>query len=765
MKASDIKVKSKNYPKAAFPNCKAWRHNRKKDIGLDGYGCWEALDVRIENGCRKVYAKKSRPNSLFEEDSIVLTPENINPKILVDTSFPKTTTNTSNPTAGASEGVLHEIRQKMIDSKIHFASMPIENKFLSMTEQCPRVFTGDFKRFIRKKHRKRPFQDWLIKTSEGKLDNESFLNHFDPTCFGPGKKQLSDLLQEGYRSLQQDMFDDQRSMGPGCLAYREMSRDANGNLGLLILAQGVCFDELSMKVICAESDSLHANGFRGNTRGECDFEIQACGEIAQSLNGRILDVDATSILKDTIAISAISNHHALITNFHSDSVVFDWEKREARFSEHSLCHTSVLNTTGASPFSSVTLSPYMEGECVVATVNGPAGLWRTDKYSSSDISEAVLQLNVTVDGDPVNLKHVSFAAHPRQFYGCNHDAAYLFDIRSQNSPVCLLNSRNSPFFAKPQRIHTALSCKAIGNEYEIMLATGNHICVLDQRYGHQPLLKWDAISNFPASYLKLVQSSIQCQKKNNGIDHSYSNSVVLTGGKSTHEVYYHQLNRYQDVSNGYQCYNSPPCLIAPPRILNSSSSSAMPRDLNMKLRDRVSSHDADKVLILGFDGTVLGQEDSESICIFQLDCNGKISYQMLNQRQSDAYTFQEDINKYDTQIDDVHSTAVTHSDTSDSNSKNFEPMTFQAIKHLVEDIDCDDDETACLICQSEHVMFEHAVCKHRSLREDGTVEYNVDENYFHDQCTGSDLVLKLIDLQQSGEQSDLGKLLLRSWDN
>lgn len=750
-----------SFPSAVFPNFPEWHYDRKRKLGLNGYGSWEAIDIEVVGDSEIVYTKKSRPSSLLPKanSATVLTPCQ-DQAVLCERKSQKRDTHLLRDIV-----MTKQLAPKVYDQKFRCAVFPMEEKFLCSAEASSEVLTNEFQDFLKTNSDDRSLRKWMNRNLERGFNEERLLKHFDPTCFGIGRKLFSDLLQEDCKNSVKEHFNEMGAVGGGCLSYRLVRQNINGNLGVIICADGDGMDELCVKAVFTNCDRNAARTSHSDEFHNLDVEI--CGEIAQTLNGKIHNVDSVSGNNGDILISAMSDHHVLFDTLHGNGITFDWEERDAKFSEKSLS-SSLLKTNFSSPFSSVVLNPYIHGECVVATKSGLTGLWQADRHSVGDIFNSVLNLNVNYKREKVCFKQIYFGAHPRQFFGCDQNSLYLFDVRSRNSPSCLFDTRKSPYLLKSEHIHTSQSCKPIGNEYEIVVATDNNIFIFDQRYSLEPLLKWDTVSDFPACYLKCVGSPCKEYPVNGtGTNCQFSNSLLLTGGMTTDKVYYYQMSRIQKCFNDKQSSYAP-FSVAPPRILGRSPTG--PKDYSTKLKYSIPSQNNLKHIISGFDGLAFEGRESSGVCVFQLTSDGEIFYQTLDANRRNGYEFGTDRSQPWENL----SSEATNGDLANT-SNNGAPFqsrpqnSFSTIQWFLSEPEGRD----CVICNpigsfgfhnddaTESASVES--CKHRSLMNGRQLEYNITDNYFH--CLGKTPELNLIDLDVPSDASELGEMLLTSWDD
>ncbi|XP_039268247.2 uncharacterized protein LOC120343183 isoform X1 [Styela clava] len=642
------------YPSFVFPtHTRGYsKHNQQ---AFTDYGCWESVDIDVDENESQVIVRKHR--SQHTSDSTLETPlsKTIDSRVLTPTHdfftlgkpayFPKLIEDDITFAKLFKERVIFEQGRKRShkdyrkDSS-HILTIPVEKYINNLIEDHPDITGQCFDEIIQ------PIINSLPSRKKKKrFRRHMYLKHIDPSLCDVGTKLLRDIVRKESQTEILKRYCD-RDYSGGCLSYSHIGKRNGKQYGILVCPQGQCLDELCIKSLTIdmknglENDVDSQGSSVCNNQGQNLFPKLLLGsEIHQSLNGRILQIDVTCPeTADNFLICARSDYHVLLNKFDSHQLEWNDEEDRASFSNDTvpLSSLGLLKTSGSSHISSIALSPFIPGECVVATADRCVRMWTPDADKSPNMASqgSIHNLEILLNGTMGGLRssntwrQVCFAAHPRQIYITDDENVCLFDIRTQNSYRSLFNVHTSKHAKEHEKIYAIESCRRIENDYECLIATNYNLYLFDQRHCGQPLMQWGTNMTFPPQYVKIskvCQSSI-VDEVYPDIAWSQSTSAILVGNQNAHEVYCYQMCKSRKTTSKVaKIY--PPQAVGPPRILGSFKNIKNYLDRNLYEHGAYLKNRASKMTV-GLDAVSL-EGPGNGIIVFQMNAVGDIGYQTL----------------------------------------------------------------------------------------------------------------------------------------
>ncbi|XP_069138616.1 uncharacterized protein [Argopecten irradians] len=167
---------------------------------------------------------------------------------------------------------------------------------------------------------------------------------------------------------------------------------------------------------------------------------------------------------------------------------------------------------------SVCLSKYIPGECLVSTTTGAVYLWSSDQSPSVLIEDRPTRFLCTLPW-----RRAEFGAHPREVVAADPTVVQLFDVRrSPCKPGVDLFALPSSMVMTGERIY--MFTQSAASEFHHFVATDYSFFLLDQRFPSTPVLNWKSILKNPPQYLEGVNFP------------SKGHSLLLIGSQGPPEV-------------------------------------------------------------------------------------------------------------------------------------------------------------------------------------------------------------------------------------
>ncbi|XP_060064062.1 uncharacterized protein LOC132544481 [Ylistrum balloti] len=167
---------------------------------------------------------------------------------------------------------------------------------------------------------------------------------------------------------------------------------------------------------------------------------------------------------------------------------------------------------------SVHLSDYIPGDCLVSTTTGAVYLWSPDNRPEQVIGSRSTRFMCSLPW-----RRAEFGAHPREVIASDPTVVQLFDIRrSPGQQGVDLFALPSPLVMLGERIH--LSTQSTASEFHHFVACNYSLFLIDQRFPSTPVLSWKHMLVNPPQYLEGVNFPTK--------DHS----ILLIASQSPPEV-------------------------------------------------------------------------------------------------------------------------------------------------------------------------------------------------------------------------------------
>ncbi|XP_052279620.1 TATA box-binding protein-associated factor RNA polymerase I subunit C-like isoform X2 [Dreissena polymorpha] len=256
---------------------------------------------------------------------------------------------------------------------------------------------------------------------------------------------------------------------------------------------------------------------------------------------------------------------------------------------------------------SLTISPYIPGECLVSTDTGMVYEW-TDRQLVPWSARQQPRFPVS---DPWSW--VQYGGHPRQALFCDQTALQMIDLRTQVAVdlFCLPDSS----LHKRERLR-ACGRHPASSLYSI-LATDYSLMLMDQRFPRCPVLKWSHMLTTPPQYMQCLRPQT---------DHSVTRS---TPPPDVHYIYLG--SQFPPEVEGYGFTGSEPvCMVGQPHGPPSY------RDLPLWPQYMAQCNNAEMLkgrLDVSMAGLTLHTHPG-SHTVYQMDCFGEIFYQKFQMDSS-----------------------------------------------------------------------------------------------------------------------------------
>ncbi|GAB1601320.1 Hypothetical predicted protein [Argonauta hians] len=172
-------------------------------------------------------------------------------------------------------------------------------------------------------------------------------------------------------------------------------------------------------------------------------------------------------------------------------------------------------------YTSVDLSGYILGECLLADHTGSVSLWNINQSLQEVLSQHPHRFPCKS-----NWCKAHFASHPRSFVFTNQSAMELMDIRMscrKSRDAFVLPSK---FLLKNELI--SASCCSRSNPFHHFVATNNALFLIDERFLGHPVLQWHHMLEGVPHYLSPIPATDQLPSSVNHIlaASQYPNEVV-----------------------------------------------------------------------------------------------------------------------------------------------------------------------------------------------------------------------------------------------
>ncbi|XP_021362735.1 TATA box-binding protein-associated factor RNA polymerase I subunit C-like [Mizuhopecten yessoensis] len=144
---------------------------------------------------------------------------------------------------------------------------------------------------------------------------------------------------------------------------------------------------------------------------------------------------------------------------------------------------------------SVCLSGYIPGDCLVSMTTGAVYLWSPGNRQKQVINDRSTRFKCTLPW-----RRAEFGAHPREVIASDPTVVQLFDIRrSPTKQGVDLFALPSPLVLPGERIH--VSTQSTVSEFYHFVACDYNFFLLDQRFPGTPVLSWKHMLVNPPQYL------------------------------------------------------------------------------------------------------------------------------------------------------------------------------------------------------------------------------------------------------------------------
>ncbi|CAI9717376.1 Hypothetical predicted protein [Octopus vulgaris] len=248
-------------------------------------------------------------------------------------------------------------------------------------------------------------------------------------------------------------------------------------------------------------------------------------------------------------------------------------------------------------YTSVNLSPYIVGECLVADHTNSVFLWDCNRSVQNVVNQHPHRFPCKS-----NWCNVHYASHPRSFVFTNQSAMELMDIRTSCRNPRDVFALPNKFLSKEERI--SASCCSQTNPFHHFVATDHGLFLIDERFLCHPVLQWQHMLEGIPHYLSPIQGAVQ----------SSGDEVLLAASQYPNEAICVQ---YRTDPN-----HPPISMCSPWRISRPGDLYFIEKIIN-QIKDIVV-HERLSDPIVGVAGEAI---NSEGMYVFQLNSLGDIFYQ------------------------------------------------------------------------------------------------------------------------------------------
>ncbi|KAI0241355.1 hypothetical protein LSAT2_029494 [Lamellibrachia satsuma] len=181
--------------------------------------------------------------------------------------------------------------------------------------------------------------------------------------------------------------------------------------------------------------------------------------------------------------------------------------------------------------SSICLSPYLVGECAVATANGSVFLW-----SSDGRFDAVCKTIKSRFSGVENWCSCHYGAHPREIVVSDRTGVSLFDIRQPAHTVGM------DLFILPNRLmnpaeRIMVSTQHAKNTFLHAVATDYNLMLIDERFPSSPVIHWRHTLRSPPQYIDTISGLVPATS----CDQCLGDDLILLASQTSHETHCFQL--------------------------------------------------------------------------------------------------------------------------------------------------------------------------------------------------------------------------------
>ncbi|XP_070542297.1 TATA box-binding protein-associated factor RNA polymerase I subunit C-like [Ptychodera flava] len=408
---------------------------------------------------------------------------------------------------------------------------------------------------------------------------ESNLNVYslvgDAICDIPQDLLLNCLHDEIHTTALRTIYDARYSGG----VLGVMNRDSDNSL--LVYPSGMLMNTLNLR-------SLHVN----SSQAQQLFEF---GELQQyEINGSIYQINSVQYPEASfVGVRTSDRCHILEVQEDGDS---------SRNFKVKVKDTLQFNSS----LTSICLSQYIPGECVISTDTGAIKLW-TVGQSLQDVFESDSGLFFPCED---KWRECHFGGHPRLLVVTDRTGLKLLDLRDNS--CCL----DTPLFSLPS-MYLGTNRRVMAtkqhprNQYHHFIATQNALLLLDERFPQKPVLTWS----------HLLQSSPLCMDiMDDIIDGQHIVMMSSNTSLETHCVQY--SNKGTSPAEAI----STPWKVAPPNSWYASLNSDLEQYLESAVMKRLHTP------LIGLASVRHGNEPAFSV--LQMNSVGDIFYQSYQCSQS-----------------------------------------------------------------------------------------------------------------------------------
>ncbi|XP_076806630.1 uncharacterized protein LOC143450105 isoform X2 [Clavelina lepadiformis] len=514
------------------------------------YGCLEAVNVEY-NEPLKIFdcsAKKHKP--LLRQGSMMLVEKQ--PALLL--GKPSLINKLLYQPTYRDFFQIRNTHYKRKMRKVHLAK--IDEQIHNLTLDHPDVAQGTFLELLSEYFPFQTYKKHIVPGAEAEINCEIFPSKFfprsricqdvrfpksvDPYMFDVPHSLLNDLLREEIEFQTKNITHNTSYTG-GSLSYKHIGQCHNFHYGVIASAQGQAMSELSLQLMSINANTDDFDGRKGIVSSP---QLSLGSDYRLMLKNRALQTSITSSLHDggRYFIGARSQNHVLLGMMNSADV--EYKVEEKKLSNLSYASSDCLNVLGVvhspSNIASMSLSPYIDGECTFTVDSRKLCLWKAGASSSVNLSQQK-EINgvesfdiVGLDQSSDNWSQVEFASHPRQVLIANRKSVSVFDMRGKFSKSRIL------YLPDDEMVMTILSGVNFSqsNEFQHLASTSTNLLLMDQRFSKTPLLKWGTNMKFPCQQLTSIGFPLENET-------SANHTMVVAANQTGQEVHaYQYMTKY-----------------------------------------------------------------------------------------------------------------------------------------------------------------------------------------------------------------------------
>ncbi|KAK6179083.1 hypothetical protein SNE40_011519 [Patella caerulea] len=310
-------------------------------------------------------------------------------------------------------------------------------------------------------------------------------------------------------------------------------------------------------------------------------------EIEINIGSSIYEVDST-VIRDTgyCALRCDDNKCHLLTFHHAD------------FSNT----LNTIETVGEKP-TSMCLSPYIEGESLIATDSGTVHIWRVGKGLNAVILNKASRFHCND-----KWRQVHYGACPQELVVADRTVVEMFDRRTRCESSIDLFALPNKILVNSERISAMQGHPT--NPYYHIIATDYSLLLVDQRFPGHSVMYWNHLLLKTPALMSVYQQE------------NYNSSLILLASQYPAETCCYQ---FQQISNNPVYSTQTPWRL-------SKISDICQFDSSMLNTYSLLSEKRLDTSLCGI--TVLPGTDKQSLLTLQLDCHGELFYQVYSTNYS-----------------------------------------------------------------------------------------------------------------------------------